>query len=240
VKRLTTLGKAVIAIALLAVAVERRAASIDVPPLDDPQLALRGLAHFRARCVDCHGAPGVAPAPFALGLTPVPSNLAYGAQHWQPAALFWIIKYGIKMAGMPAWEFRLTDEEIWATVAFLRTLPTLSPRAYQSLQAPEPRRTPPAADGAPDASRGAYAIGQYACSTCHRIPGIVGPNAPVGPPLDGIATRSIIAGVLPNTPDNMRRFLREPQQVKPGGAMPDLGVGERDARDIAAYLYMLD
>lgn len=59
----------------------------------------------------------------------------------------------------------------------------------------------------------------------------------VGPPLDGIAGRVIIAGHLANTPQNMERWIRDPQHVSPGTAMPNLGVGEADARDITAFLY---
>ena len=55
--------------------------------------------------------------------------------------------------------------------------------------------------------------------------------------MDGVATRAIIAGHLANTPDNMQRWIRDPQQVSPGTAMPDLNVGEGDARDITAFLY---
>ena len=75
--------------------------------------------------------------------------------------------------------------------------------------------------------------------TCHAIPGIVGSNAPVGPPLAGIGTRALIAGVLPNTGDAMIRWLRSPQSIRPQGAMPNLGVTEQDAADMAAYLATL-
>nr|HBK00704.1 cytochrome C [Delftia acidovorans] len=61
----------------------------------------------------------------------------------------------------------------------------------------------------------------------------------VGPPLDGMARRTRIAGVLDNTPDNMVRWLVQTDVVKPGTAMPAMGVAEQDARDIAAYLASL-
>ena len=61
----------------------------------------------------------------------------------------------------------------------------------------------------------------------------------VGPPLDHIAQRVYIAGVLPNEPDNMIRWIENPQAVDPKTAMPYMGVTPRDARDIAAYLYTL-
>ncbi|MEO5771529.1 MAG: c-type cytochrome [Burkholderiaceae bacterium] len=227
--------------------VKRRARDVVVPPLEDERLALRGLALFQRHCVQCHGAPGVAPEPFALGMAPLPSNLAYTAREWPPSQLYWVVRAGIKMAGMPAFEYRMPDAELWAVVAFLERLPSLSPRDYAALAASP---APPSAVGsvapasapatqaphAGDAARGRVAIGQYACSTCHRIPGIVGPNAPVGPPLEGIARRTLLAGRLANTPENLQRWLREPQQIKPDSAMPPLGVTERDAADIAAYL----
>jgi cytochrome c2 len=96
---------------------------------------------------------------------------------------------------------------------------------------------PPA--GEADAARGRRALEQYACVTCHAIPGVVGANAPVGPPLGGVGARTMLGGVLPNSPENMARWLREPQRYAPLTAMPNLGVTERDARDMAAYLATL-
>ena len=80
---------------------------------------------------------------------------------------------------------------------------------------------------------------QYACATCHVIPGITGATRQVGPPLKGMATRSYIAGVLENTGDNMVRWLMFPTRISPPTAMPDLGVTEQDARDMAAYIATL-
>lgn len=98
------------------------------------------------------------------------------------------------------------------------------------------RSTP---DPAGDAEAGRRALSQYLCATCHRIPGVTGANKHVGPPLDGIGSRKYLAGVLTNTPENMIRWLQGPQQVDPLSAMPDLGVREQDARDMAAYLSTL-
>jgi mono/diheme cytochrome c family protein len=220
--------------------VARRAASIEVPPLTDEKLTQRGAALFDRHCRQCHGAPGVAPDAFSLGMTPVAANLAHTSRHWPPADLYWTIRYGIKMTGMPAWEYRLPDEDLWAIVAFLLRLPLLTPEQYatsiKSIKLGDP---PDVAAQTADATRGKEAIEQYACITCHQIPGIVGANAPVGPSLAGIAERSFIAGRLPNTHANMVAWLRAPQAVNPGSAMPDLGLTERDAADIAAYLATL-
>jgi len=92
---------------------------------------------------------------------------------------------------------------------------------------------PPAAG---NAVLGRQALYQHACTACHRIPGVTGPETHVGPSLAGFALRSNIAGVLPHTPDNLERWLREPQAVKPGTAMPAMGLSPADARHIAAYL----
>ena len=88
-----------------------------------------------------------------------------------------------------------------------------------------------------DASRGEAMFIQYGCGSCHAVKGVRTATGMVGPPLDGIAVRAIIGGHLANTPENMQRWIRDPQQVAPGTAMPDLNVGEADARDITAFLY---
>lgn len=90
-----------------------------------------------------------------------------------------------------------------------------------------------------DPERGRAAIRNYGCASCHSVPGVPGADALVGPPLTGFAERAYVAGVLPNTPDNLVRWIRHPREVDSLTAMPDVGVGERDARDIAAYLYTL-
>jgi cytochrome c oxidase assembly factor CtaG/cytochrome c2 len=88
-------------------------------------------------------------------------------------------------------------------------------------------------------SKGALAIRHYGCAACHTIPGIPGARANVGPQLAGISGRPYIAGVLTNTPTNLIRWIHHPQQIDPLTAMPDVGLTEPDARDIASYLYTL-
>jgi cytochrome c2 len=78
------------------------------------------------------------------------------------------------------------------------------------------------------------------CGSCHIIPGIDNARGLVGPPLNHMSRRSIIAGLLQNTPANMITWLRAPQSIVPGNAMPDLGLTEQQARDITAYLYTLE
>lgn len=87
--------------------------------------------------------------------------------------------------------------------------------------------------------RGVALIERNGCGSCHIIPGVDGAEGLVGPPLIKIGRRVYIAGVLRNKPDNLITWLRSPQKVVPGNAMPDMGLSEQDARDIAAYLYTL-
>lgn len=91
-----------------------------------------------------------------------------------------------------------------------------------------------------DAQRGKVIVQQYGCVACHVIPGLPNPGSNVGPPLVWMAKRGYIAGVLPNTPENMLQWLQDPPGVDPRTAMPNLGITDDQARHIAAYLYTLE
>jgi mono/diheme cytochrome c family protein len=312
--------------------VAHHAKDIRAPQFDASDVN-RGLAEYQRHCTRCHGAPGVAPEEFALGMAPLPTNLVHAARTSTPEEIYWAIKHGIKMTGMPAWEYRLDDHDLWALTAFItRALPRMSPAEYSERlgalsRGPELTQTgpsgaasqvggaasqvggaaspvsgaasqassaasqvdrdlaardsgpqsrpfrlplashsgspPPLSRGATggaagdsaepeaagfaalppvlgDPARGARAIPQYGCTTCHRVPGVLGRRTNIGPPLRGIAARSYLGGVLPNTPGNMVRWLLDPQAIEPHSLMPNLGLTTRDAADIAAYLETLD
>ena len=253
--------------------VQLRARDIQPPPLDDAQRILRGAACYRDKCVQCHGAPGVAQGDIGKSMQPLPGPLVDALQRWRTREIYWITRHGIKMSGMPAWEFRLDEDALWDVVAFVQRLPELTPEAYAAATQAEPQpvattapfstpsSTPVSASAAScgqnvapapgpieasarsyligDVERGRQALYQYACSACHTIPGIAGSFPHVGPPLQGLASRSLIAGRLPNTPDNMVQWLRHPKTVKPLTAMPDMGVTDAHARDMAAFLATL-
>lgn len=88
-----------------------------------------------------------------------------------------------------------------------------------------------------DPQQGRVAIMEYGCGSCHEIPGIREADGRVGPRLDRLTEQSYIAGVLANTPENLVVWIQDPRDVNPLTAMPDLGVSEDEARNIAAYLY---
>jgi mono/diheme cytochrome c family protein len=107
------------------------------PPvsLDDPATIQAGAKAFAARgCVHCHGAPGATWSKFSEGLNPSPPDLKYVAGN-PPAHLFWVIKNGIKMTGMPAFGEAMDDKEAWQVVAFVRKIPTVSEADFKAWSA---------------------------------------------------------------------------------------------------------
>lgn len=216
-----------------------RAATSDAtaPALDQPGLRARGAACYREHCVICHGAPGVAPDSFALGMLPVPASLADAAVAHPPEWLYHVTQKGVRMTGMPAWEYRLSDDSLWSVVAFLELLPNLDVDGYRAFlkTAGDARcesrvSLPPRTDGADVLLR------QYGCHSCHQIEGVVGPKVEAGPPLFDWPRRAYIAGVLPNTEANLARWIMDPRAVSPQTLMPDLGVPPEHARAMAEFL----
>ena len=90
-----------------------------------------------------------------------------------------------------------------------------------------------------DPRAGRWKAREAGCGSCHTIPGVPGARSLVGPPLAGIAGRMYIAGVLTNTPDHLVQWIQDPPGIDSATAMPNVGLSEGDARDIAAYLYAL-
>ena len=242
--------------------IKRNAAGIAEPRLDEPALRARGALCYRDKCLVCHGGPGVVQGEIARGMQPLPGPLVDASKRFRPRELYWVIREGIKMSGMPAWGYRLSDADHWALVGFLQQLPDLTPTAFRAATCARtdaqcvsgrdgnggtsaatvaidaPRGAPPidGANAMPDAARGRLALTQYACNGCHVIPGVTGAAVHDGPPLAGMAARGLIAGRLANTPDHLAAWIRDPQAVDPQTAMPNMQVDARDARDIAAYL----
>jgi len=91
-----------------------------------------------------------------------------------------------------------------------------------------------------DPKQGQQLIAQYQCAACHQIPEVPGAHGNAGPPLVAFGHKSYIAGGIPNVPENLIRWLDNPQAMKPGTLMPDVGVSPEEARHMAAYLYTLE
>ena len=131
----------------------------------------------------------------------------------------------------------LSSKATFAIVAAIVILVALIGVIYEYAQQRSLLRMHAAAETGGDPARGEAMFIQYGCGSCHAVKNVRTATGMVGPPLDGIGLRMIIAGHLANNPQNMEKWIRYPQQVSPGTAMPDLRVGEQDARDITAFLY---
>lgn len=226
----------------LKLSVRTSASGIHAPQLSDPEMIVRGAACFRQFCVHCHGSPVAALQDHAKGLLPTPANLAQTAREWPAEWLYYVTKRGVRMTGMPAWEYRLADDSLWATTAFLKTLPDLGSAEYLELERQSRSQPCPEQQALPrEVTRESSKVMlvQYACHGCHVIEGVVGPLTRAGPPLTDWARRGYIAGVLPNTEENLVYFIREPHVAAPGTLMPDLDVPESHARQMASYLMSL-
>jgi mono/diheme cytochrome c family protein len=115
----------------------RHATDAPPSPLDDPAMVQAGARAFSERgCANCHGAPGVNWAKFSEGLRPDPPDLKELADHRKPQELFWVIKHGVHMTGMPSFGLiEVPDREIWTIVAFVKKLPSVSEADFKAWSA---------------------------------------------------------------------------------------------------------
>jgi mono/diheme cytochrome c family protein len=126
--------------------VKLRARRIHAPARFSRAQVLAGFRAYDTRCVSCHGAPGIGGREtWADGMSPIPPYLVDASRQWTPAELYWIIRNGVKMTGMPAWDRTCADREIWELVAFLEVLPDMNATAYRDLRASSPPPAPGAA-----------------------------------------------------------------------------------------------
>ncbi|GJG86014.1 hypothetical protein tb265_11950 [Gemmatimonadetes bacterium T265] len=180
----------------------------------------------------------------AWGLTPLEDQQLAGVVMWVPAGLVYLgaasalfVRWlrGAERGADDARAARRGAAAAWSLAAVC-----VAAACAASVTACDDTGGAPfrAVDGG-DPGRGARALGAYGCGACHEIPGVAGAYGAAGPPLTAFGRRTSVAGVLPNTADDLVRWIERPQRVLPGNAMPDLGVTDREARDMAAYLYTL-
>ncbi len=112
--------------------VKAHAAGITAPPLNDSSLISMGFAHYKEMCIFCHGSPAGGQSEAGMGLNPPAPELSEVVGDWTPAELFWIVKNGVKMTGMPSFAPTHSDHELWAIVAFLQKLKTMDPAQYKA------------------------------------------------------------------------------------------------------------
>jgi len=145
---------------------------LDMPPLEEPWLVVKGAGHYHGGCRPCHGAPDLATPRIAAAMTPQPADLIGRIELYEADELFYIVKHGIKFTGMPAWPAQERDDEVAAIVAFLRELPQLDAPAYRQLvhgdAPPDGEITTLAGLAAAAEAPGAVAA---SCGRCHGVAG---------------------------------------------------------------------
>jgi cytochrome c553 len=197
------------------------------PWLDDPALVMKGAGHYEIGCRPCHGGPDLSHQPrIAQGMTPHPPNLSQQVSMWDADELFYIVKHGVKFTGMPAWPAQNRDDEVWAVVAFLLTLPTLSADEYKRL-----------AHGASSRANGAAPLHELlgpqtvapavteSCERCHGIDGL-GRNLGAFPKLAGQKPEYLAASL-----DAYARGWRSSGIMEPIAA----GLSPEETAELARY-----
>jgi cytochrome c553/cytochrome c2 len=202
-------------------------------------------------CINCHGPGGV-------GEPPAMPYLAGLDERYLVAALnAW--KEGTRKndAGqqMATTVNGMTADDVAAVAQYYAALAPPRPAPRDIVAAPAAREAPasgaaptasltlrnqPVRVGDPARGRAIVASGAHGCTACHAIPGIRRARGNVGPPLGGLARRSFLAGQLPNNAEVLVAFLRNPAALAPQTGMPDVGLNNEEARDIAAFLYTLE
>lgn len=172
---------------------------------------------------------------WAWGLTAVEDQQLGGLIMWVPAGVIYTI------AGLILIALWLRESELRTSlqVSRIATMLLVLPMAGMWISCTRSDNAVAAEITGGTPNRGRELIGYYGCGSCHEIPGIPGAGGLVGPPLRRIAVRAYIAGTLPNTYENMARWIRSPQAVNEHTMMPNMYVTAEDARDISAYLYTL-
>lgn len=165
--------------------VQTHAFGIETPGnLSDTGLIARGAGHYHLGCATCHGAPGIRRNAIVKHMVPPPPYLVHHVSDWKPRELFWIVKHGIKYAGMPAWLSQERDDEVWAVTAFLLKLPEIDAERYNALATGASAPAPDGSGAALTSLSGASATPITTCALCHGMDGL-GRNGDAFPKLAG-------------------------------------------------------
>ncbi len=113
--------------------VARHADGIVAPASFSPDQLAQGAIAYKSMCQQCHAGPGVERDKWANGMRPRPPHLAEAAAGWSPQEVFWIVKHGVKMSGMPAFGPSHDDQAIWNIAAFVKELPAMTPEEYKTI-----------------------------------------------------------------------------------------------------------
>lgn len=115
--------------------VSSHAADINAPERFTEQSVVLGAREYAAMCEHCHGAPGKRKASWAEGMLPQPPHLPDAVPEWEVNEVFWLVKHGVKMSGMPSFGLDHEDETLWNITAFVMQLPAMTEEEYNRLTA---------------------------------------------------------------------------------------------------------
>ena len=124
--------------------IERHSGASSLPPLStsEPSLIQKGAREFvEEGCVGCHGGPGVKPEKFSEGMRPEPPDLGHVAKHADTSEIYWIVKHGIKMTGMPAFGDHADENELRAIAEFVKNIKTYSTSEFRGIANRSARET---------------------------------------------------------------------------------------------------
>ena len=116
--------------------VERQADTLEAPSFTQ-QMVASGASDYKSMCEQCHGGPGVEPEAFSRGMLPQPPHLHEAAAEWEAREIFWLVKHGVKMTGMPAFGENHTDDELWDIAAFASKLPGMTEEESRRFESAE-------------------------------------------------------------------------------------------------------
>jgi cytochrome c553 len=197
------------------------------PPLDDRALVLKGGGHYDFACEPCHGSPVLQQPRIAGAMTPRPPDLRTAALTYDPKELFYIVKHGIKFTGMPAWPAQTRDDEVWAVVAFLRSMPRLDANGYNELAGitqAAPGDKLPLEDLAGESPPVPEVVTEN-CARCHGIDGR-GRGAGAFPRIDGQRLEYLSSSLRAYAQGHRHSGIMEPLSAH---------LGNDDIRSIAEY-----
>ena len=174
------------------------------------QVIRQGQQIYLQSCALCHGTDGHGRTEVGRGMYPPAMDLTSPhVQHWNDAELFWIIRNGVRMTGMPSWKSILSDTDSWKLVRFIHDLPELDARA--ATQAAETQRQAKAERSRDDLIQyGRILYRQEGCFMCHQLNGEGGK---VGPDLT-------LEGARGRTEAWLIGHFMDPTAYTPGSIMP--------------------
>jgi cytochrome c553 len=199
------------------------------PRIDDPALVLKGGGAYDTNCRPCHGDPALRAPRVAQAMTPRPPFLPDVLHLWKDRELFYIVKHGIKLTGMPAWPAQQRDDEVWAMVAFLRALPGLNAESYRQLVAGPGVSTDDPAITALTGPQTVRSSVTAMCARCHGFDGL-GRGQGAFPVLAGQNAEYLAA--------SLRAYERRQRY---SGVMEPVvtGLNDGEIRDLALYFSAL-